>query len=300
MRHLIQRSLLVGLAWGCAPSPRAVPDGPVSGHLVDAATESMAKLSTWRGRGFVRDVKMQVVSSDPEGRFGWYDARTEALVLVTSMPEALVAVTLTHELCHALQDQHLDLGSLGPSAPGIDAERAWLAVVEGECTLAAAELAGLDLAAHHTHSADPAAQDTLFTYMDGARYVSSLRAVAGWPAVDRALRKPPTTTLQVLHPDSADAAVVGPDDLGGGVSAGAEGLRRWLSRTPQGAASQRSLAVAWRGDAWTEDAWTVRLATEEAADQFAALAPAIRALSLPPADDAVVRLDPHTVRLRGP
>ena len=74
--------------------------------------------------------------------------------------------------------------------------------MEGEATLASAELVGFDLHGHPTSvgaHAEPDSEATLFTYMVGARYVAALRLEGGWAAIDAAWRNPPTTTDQLTR-----------------------------------------------------------------------------------------------------
>lgn len=210
--------------------PVAIGMAPLPDGLLNEATAAMRRLETWRGVHFTEDVRLRVVAADGEGREGWYDAGRDELVLVAGRPATFRALTLVHELCHALQDQHLDLGQRGPTGSGPDAERAWRALVEGEATLAAAELGGLDLHGHHQGLAgagDDAAQDTLFTTLQGARYVAALRDRGGWAAVEARWADPPTTAVEILRP-GLGAAVSAAEQLGGGVAAGGVGPGPWL------------------------------------------------------------------------
>lgn len=273
---------------GCAvePAPRVELVGPTPAGWVAAAEAWMPRIEAWRGRSYVRPVRIRRAQPGPDVPWGLYDAGSDVLTL--ALPAHLdpgspvVATTLVHELAHALQDQHQELS--GFATPDSDAGRARLALVEGEAMLTAAALVGFDVAAHQAAAdASPEALATLFVYADGAAFVDALRAAGGWPAVDRAWHDPPESTAEVLAPHRylAGQPVVAPDSLGGGQMAGAYLLRRMLAATPPGQVEGRSLASAWQGDAVRPHAdrdgvsgmrWTVKLDGEAPAARLAAIA----------------------------
>ena len=152
---------------------------------------------------------MALQAPDGSGRDGWYDPDLELLTLIERPAGFSRDLVLVHELTHALQDQHHNLGVAVRRTRSEDAARAWRALVEGEATLAAAELVGFDVAGHPTsaHGAAGSEQDVLlFTYMMGAQYVSSLRLEGGWAAVDEAWITPPATTAEIQHRVFGDAS----------------------------------------------------------------------------------------------
>jgi hypothetical protein len=128
-------------------------------------------------------------------------------------------VVLSHELTHALTDQHFDLTHADRLAAGDadDQATAYSALVEGDATVmmqlyqagalspqeqAAADRAG---ASERTPKFDAAApivrESLLFPYAAGSAFVRSLFQQGGWDAVNRAYRDPPTSTEQLLHVD---------------------------------------------------------------------------------------------------
>ena len=196
---------------GCQSPPIAAGNN-VSPAILELATDTMRGLAHWRGRSFRHDVRIELVAADPSGRHGWYDADQQILTLVGTTPAAFVELTLAHELTHALQDQYYNLAAMARQPRTPAAEHAWRALVEGEATLASGALTGFDTARHpvalHDDGHAPAEQ-VLFTYMTGARYVSALRDSGGWPAVDLAWLRPPQTPAEVeaiAFPDLADSA----------------------------------------------------------------------------------------------
>jgi hypothetical protein len=126
---------------------------------------------------------------------------------------------LSHELTHAVTDQHYDLTrSDRLAAAGRDDEvAAYSALAEGDATLTmqrylteklspAQRLAVAATAAgEQTPKMDaaPAAlrESLLFPYQSGLAFVRALYARGGYAAVDRAYTDPPTSTEQILHPE---------------------------------------------------------------------------------------------------
>lgn len=134
---------------------------------------------------------------------------------------------LIHELVHALQDQHLKLGTLHKQERSADADGAFQSLVEGDATLgmlsymadrvgvtmqqftqdlnvlravlAAAPMSGMP---SDQLSRSPKILQTLLLspYVDGLVFAATLYRDGGWPAINAAYRHLPTTTAQVLHP----------------------------------------------------------------------------------------------------
>ncbi|MBM4375044.1 MAG: hypothetical protein FJ095_08170 [Deltaproteobacteria bacterium] len=228
--------------------------------------------------------------SDPDYRFvegmfaqvrenvaGFYDPDDDKLYLLDDLDDVARAPTLAHELVHALQDQHFDLGARLTYRRGqVDAAAAVGAFAEGDATSAmfshlpdgalSVETLRRSLAASVALSSTglntpPALQASLIApYVDGYRFVEALRARGGWSEVNRAWRDPPRSTEQLLHLDKYDAReapleVAEPTSAPFGVEArildsdvvGEQGLRIVLepwSSPPEAAAA----AAGWGGD----------------------------------------------------
>jgi hypothetical protein len=128
-------------------------------------------------------------------------------------------VVLSHELTHAVTDQHFDLTHADwlPAGEADDRATAYSGLVEGDATvmmqlyqahaLSAQEQAAADRAgaAERTPKLDAAApvirESLLFPYAAGSAFVRTLFQRGGWDAVNRAYRDPPTSTEQLLHVD---------------------------------------------------------------------------------------------------
>lgn len=151
---------------------------------------------------------------------GFYVPSTKELYFIgTADPGFVSGVTLAHELTHALDDQHFDLGRLDDLEAACSDERyqAALGVVEGsaqffayrvaltaftpeEALKALEELPGAAL----TGSPDltPFIRDLeLWPYFAGRAFVERRNAQGGIASIDEALRRFPVSTEQVIHPD---------------------------------------------------------------------------------------------------
>jgi hypothetical protein len=160
---------------------------------------------------------IQAVDSEQIG--GFYDHEKKILRVVVD-PDSSLATTrviLSHEITHALQDQHFGLSDLEQSVKGNDdADLALTALIEGDAVieellfarrfLSATEYAEFlaDSRAGDTTALDAAPlalqRELIFPYDDGAQFVAALVTRGGWDAVNDAWAHPPTSTAQILHP----------------------------------------------------------------------------------------------------
>jgi hypothetical protein len=206
--------------------------------------------------------------------------------------------TASHELTHALQDQHFDLGSLGLDRKDQgDRALAVRALMEGDALLAStywaqANLTLQELLQMTAASSDPAQQAILdglpaivreqimFPYLDGLSFAMRLQQEGGWEKVDAAYRDLPASTEQVLHPEKYLAGekpidVALPDGLakrlGPGWSLATEDtlgelqLGTWLA-TASSAVDAKAAASDWGGDRiglyrGPDGTWAIVLAT---------------------------------------
>jgi hypothetical protein len=173
---------------------------------------------------------------------GFYEPHDKKMYLATDLPDRAADATLAHELVHALQDQHFDLGSrLAYKAEANDRESAVQALAEGDATSAmmdlllsesgrraievkddifAAEVEGSMTGSPDVASVPRVLRSSLVApYVDGVLFVHALRRRGieraramgagaddgGWSAVDEAWRRPPDSTEQLLHLAKYDA-----------------------------------------------------------------------------------------------
>ena len=146
-------------------------------------------------------------------------------------------VTLAHELTHAIDDQHFDLSRIDRIAARCrdDAFQAALGAVEGSAQFFSikvlfefppddGDFSGLGDGGGMPPGVPPFMVDLqLWPYTAGQSFVTALDGRGGTAEIDRALRRFPTTTEQILHPErypgDAPARVDVPDltrDLGPG------------------------------------------------------------------------------------
>lgn len=160
-----------------------------------------------------------------------YDPTTRRLVVPDFVPLEAQALPLAHEVAHAVADQRFGVRRLLQIAPdgshGLDgdAERARLAVVEGDAMLSALELAdptesfldqralgaltaGLGGAAAAAPRTPPwlSALDR-FEHVDGLEFMARVRARRPWSAVDALWSDPPGSSAEVLHPERYEACL---------------------------------------------------------------------------------------------
>ncbi len=166
---------------------------------------------------------------------GFYDPDEKQMVLVTGavdlgildrtaeflVQQDLVGqMLLAHELTHALQDQHFDLGTkLDAIKDNDDEALALKAVSEGDATIAGlAYVTGgmtsdtLDTLSNSLHklpamlaSETPGTPEglsvpLLFQYSSGVDFVAEAYRRGGWAAVDELYKDPPRSSHQILHP----------------------------------------------------------------------------------------------------
>jgi hypothetical protein len=166
---------------------------------------------------------------------GFYEYRDKKMYLASDLDEAAADLTLAHELVHALQDQHYDLGSRMAYQPeGNDRESAFQALAEGDATSAMMDvmapehrlavevpdhlfIAGIEgsMSVSAGETAPQVLRASLVApYVDGVLFVHALRRrgiarggsdPTGWSEVDRVWKAPPETTEQLLHIEKFDA-----------------------------------------------------------------------------------------------
>jgi len=166
------------------------------------------------------DMKKFLIDLLAEQIIGYYDPHTKVLYIVNGSPKEAVAITVTHELVHALQDQYISLDSTQKVEGENDRQSAAQAVFEGQAVYEqiAVMLGGGNVAVNlpggwdrvrdmirenqasmPIFAAAPVViQETLiFPYLSGAEFVRNYK--------ERNPAKPiysdmPVSTEQILHP----------------------------------------------------------------------------------------------------
>lgn len=160
----------------------------------------------------------------------YYDPKQNMFFIADWTPAALQRPAIVHELTHALQDQQIDLDKfLTGTGLNQDELTARSAVVEGGGVLAMLDFmmaeAGVKMRAAGVNeilaqataaemqkfpvfSAAPLylRESLLFPYTSGMQYMTHLVEKHGKGAYAEALKSPPRTTAEILHPDRAPVA----------------------------------------------------------------------------------------------
>jgi hypothetical protein len=141
-------------------------------------------------------------------------------------PAMLEETVMVHELTHALQDQHFQLGKRERALMrDNDANLAYHAVLEGEAVLVMvahmmkkmngdfeqmvkddAMLGMIGSAAQAEQMIDPStpkyfAEMLKFPYLDGLKFVVAAYRRGGWKELDKVHANPPRSTREIFHPE---------------------------------------------------------------------------------------------------
>jgi hypothetical protein len=154
---------------------------------------------------------------------GFYDQHADRMFLIDDLSDAIAGETLTHELVHALQDQHFDLARWLTYRPHAgDAVSAVHGLCEGGATVATFEItlpgmvlsqaalrfalmASLAMSEEGATTPRVLQASLVASYIDGYGFVQALRRRGGWAEVNRAWQSPPETTEQLIHIEKYDA-----------------------------------------------------------------------------------------------
>ncbi len=151
---------------------------------------------------------------------GFYDPAGDILYVSKDLDPENSEMALVHEVVHALQDQHFDLGRRMTEAKTSDELSALQMLAEGDATSAMidmprgngqippvlierlGELNAFVAQASVSEVEVPALlrRSILAPYGDGLLLIERLRASGDWQGVDALWRASPHTTAQLLHP----------------------------------------------------------------------------------------------------
>lgn len=154
---------------------------------------------------------------------GLYDPDSQEFFIADWTTPADERPVMSHELTHALQDQHFHIDKWTDAAkPNDDGELARDAVLEGSAMAAMLdyELGGkgsirdlgdfdpallmgdMDSSPELSKAPKVIQDELLFPYLDGIRFTQHLlKAGNGWPDFYKVFDKPPVSTQQIMHPE---------------------------------------------------------------------------------------------------
>jgi hypothetical protein len=162
----------------------------------------------------------------------YYDPPSKTFYTIRQLPDAMQSLPMSgmldaginvHELTHALQDQHFQIGDHDEALrDDTDANLAYHALIEGEASLVMLaymieknggsfdEMINSDLL---VGALSAAATQTLpgggpryftemlkFPYLDGLKFVIEGYRRGGWKELDKVYANPPRSTREILHP----------------------------------------------------------------------------------------------------
>jgi hypothetical protein len=198
---------------------------------------------------------------------GFYNSQNEELVYTGDAElDRIEHFVLAHELTHAIDDQHFDLDRLDDIVVACEDEpfQAALGAVEGSANHFATQVL-FRFPVSETGSvpgggsADPVppliVELQAYPYTAGQRFVDALADEGGPAAVNRALRRFPTTTEQILHPAKFPGEVGQPVDV--------------PDFSPTFGPSWRDLDVMVVGEVWLKALLNLRLDDSSAASAAA-------------------------------
>ncbi|MFN2568312.1 MAG: hypothetical protein ABR564_01755 [Candidatus Dormibacteria bacterium] len=242
---------------------------------LEKATKELRALGLIQGKVDLGELEKALLGSAVAG---FYDAAPHVLVVRGGALTPWVREVIVHELTHALQDQafgiHRPQLDDAPDEQGI----AFHALLEGDALrVENAYHDGMSPADRKSADEEGAGggippdtppvllEQLTFPYVAGPPFVSAVLAKRGQPGLDAAIRTPPTTSSQILHPErflGGQAPVhVDPPPADGRVfdrgALGEEALRLVLGQAVDkgrlGAQEADEAAAAWAGD-WAS-AW---------------------------------------------
>jgi hypothetical protein len=221
--------LAVGLKFKSAPKVETRSKEQVRQFVTSQVTDPQAakdldgKTVAYKRLGMIPDsldMKKFLINLLAEQIIGYYDPHTKVLYIVDGSPKEAVAITVTHELVHALQDQYISLDSTQKVEGENDRQSAAQAVFEGQAVYEqiAVMLGGGNVAVNlpggwdrvrdmirenqasmPVFAAAPVViQETLiFPYLSGAEFVRNYKERNPGKSIYTDM---PVSTEQILHP----------------------------------------------------------------------------------------------------
>jgi hypothetical protein len=163
---------------------------------------------------------------------GLYDPDSKEFFIANWNSDADVRMVMSHELTHALHDQHFHIDKWTDAAkPNDDAELARDAVVEGSALAAMLDyilrgkgsirdlgeldpsmlMGDVDSSPELAKAPKVLQDELLFPYLAGTTFTQRvLKSSNGWPDFHKVYENPPASTQQIMHPDLYLQGVVPP------------------------------------------------------------------------------------------
>jgi hypothetical protein len=221
------------------------------------------------------DIEKALESLFGDAVAGFYDTEDDDLVVRGERLTVGVRVTLVHELTHALQDQHFDIDRKDLDDRDDEASSGLQGLVEGDAVRVErlyldsltpkerkeAELEDMAAGAGIDPDLPPVLlQLVAFPYIFGPEFATAVFDEAGQARLDAAYLEPPSTSEQLLHPETFLAGdpvvpVETPKADGKEIDQGVLGELGLLLVLNAGGTSGQKAAAGWGGDryiAWED------------------------------------------------
>lgn len=188
----------------------------VAPDLLEAADRLLHRLRLLRPEQRYEQVMLKLLGDEIAG---FYDPRAKTFFILSDMPESAQVGIMSHELHHALQDQHFGIDRVRGYGDRVqDVGLATSALLEGDAVatmlmypsgeLSASPLlldklmsASMQAAAAPAGLSETIWQSLLFPYAGGLSFVTAVADARGWEGVTELYASPPQSTEQVLHPE---------------------------------------------------------------------------------------------------
>lgn len=247
-------------------------------HAEEDAEELRTTQRVLQGLGLLDDdvdLEKALESLFGDAVAGFYDTEKDDLVVRGDRLTVGVRVTLVHELTHALQDQHFDIDRKDLEDRDDEASSGLQGLVEGDAVRVErlyreslsdkerkqAEVDELEAGAGIAPDVPQVVLQLIaFPYIVGPDFATAVFDEAGQARLDAAFAEPPTTSEQLLHPESFLGAepivpVETPQSDGKEIDQGVMGELVLLLVLNAGGASGQRAAEGWDGDryiAWED------------------------------------------------
>lgn len=151
---------------------------------------------------------------------GYYDPDTGELFVAVDTEDRIKPgqkLTMSHEIVHALQDQHFGLGGWDDEDVDLEAMTGFKALVEGDASFTEVqwglEYLAFDEILEYIEEIEGSEVDIyaetpryildtlLFPYTMGYEFVGALHTEGGYALIDAAFVDPPVSSEQILHPE---------------------------------------------------------------------------------------------------
>lgn len=248
----------------------------VAPNLLEAADRLLHRLRLLRPEQHYQQVMLKLLGDEIAG---FYDPRAKTFFILSDMPESAQVGIMSHELHHALQDQHFGIEQMRGYGDRVqDVGLATSALLEGDALatmlmypsgeLSASPLlldklmsASMQAAAAPAGLSETIWQSLLFPYAGGLTFVTAVADAKGWEGVTELYAAPPQSTEQVLHPErylerDEPTWLEHPSPLPGAERYAVDVMGEWMVRSLLGEwlgasvapASVSRAAAGWDGD----------------------------------------------------